>query len=153
MMKVVATALVLIAGAAVVLWYGNTLNSGVLGGLIGGLAALLLSIPISLTLFAYISRRHEDRLAVEAQEEVTLAQMDYQDIPMLHRPMRRGYIVDAFEVENALLAPESTMWDEEEYLRAIYNERNLPPPTQYQRPSMQDRKQALSRLPANQNGM
>src|SRR5436309_2581410 len=47
-MKAVATALVLIAGAAVVLWYGNTLNSWVLGGLIGGLAALLLSIPISL---------------------------------------------------------------------------------------------------------
>ena len=47
-MKAVAVALVLIAGAAVVLWYGNTLNSWVLGGLIGGLAALLLSIPISL---------------------------------------------------------------------------------------------------------
>jgi len=50
-MKAVATALVLIVGAAVVLWYGNTLNSWVLGGLIGGLAALLISIPISLTLF------------------------------------------------------------------------------------------------------
>jgi hypothetical protein len=61
LIKAVATALVLIAGAAVVLWYGNTLNSWVLGGLIGGLAALLLSIPISLTLFTYLARQHEER--------------------------------------------------------------------------------------------
>jgi hypothetical protein len=67
-MKAVAAALVLIAGAAVVLWYGNTLNSWVLGGLIGGLAALLLSIPISLTLFSYLSRRHDERLKAEAEE-------------------------------------------------------------------------------------
>src|SRR5258708_799798 len=132
MMKVVATALVLIAGAAVVLWYGNTLNSWVLGGLVGGVAALLLRIPISLTPFAYISRRHEDRLAAEAQkEEVTLAQMNYQAIPMLPRSMRRGSIVDTFEVENSLLAPESNMWDEEEYLRTVYSEHNPPPSTQY----------------------
>src|ERR1700687_1873395 len=40
-MRVAAVALVVIVGAAVVLWFGNTLNSLVLGGLIGGLAALL----------------------------------------------------------------------------------------------------------------
>src|SRR5690242_504616 len=67
--KAVATALVLIAGAAVVLWYGNTLNSWVLGGLIGGFAALLLSIPISLTLFTYLSHRHEERLQAEKEAE------------------------------------------------------------------------------------
>ncbi|MBO0790954.1 MAG: hypothetical protein J2P36_08405 [Ktedonobacteraceae bacterium] len=77
-MKAVATALVLIVGAAVVLWYGNTLNSWVLGGLIGGLAALLLSIPISLMLFAYLARRHNERQPVE--EEVSLARAyDYDD--------------------------------------------------------------------------
>lgn len=69
MKKAVATALVLIAGAAVVLWYGNTLNSWVLGGLIGGFAALLLSIPISLTLFTYLSHRHEERLQAEKEAE------------------------------------------------------------------------------------
>lgn len=57
--KTVAMALVLIIGAAVVLWYGNTLNSWVVGGLIGGFAALLLSIPISLVLFSYFSRHYD----------------------------------------------------------------------------------------------
>ena len=58
MKKAVPVALVLIAGAAVILWFGNRLNSWVLGGLIGGLASLLLSIPISLALFAYFARQH-----------------------------------------------------------------------------------------------
>src|SRR5207249_3001000 len=74
-MRAAAVALVLILGAAVVLWYANTLNSWVLGGLIGGLAALLLSVPISLTLFSYLSRRHEERLKAEAQEEMSLANL------------------------------------------------------------------------------
>src|SRR2546428_4184383 len=78
-MKLTAVALVLIVGAAVVLWFGNMLNSWVLGGLIGGLAALLLSIPISLTLFSYFSRRHDERLRTEAQEEI-LAQMYAEDV-------------------------------------------------------------------------
>src|ERR1700730_15842694 len=78
-MKAVAAALVLIAGAAVVLWYGNTLNSWVLGGLIGGLAALLLSIPISLTLFSYLSRRHEEQLQAEEQEETAIVQDEAYD--------------------------------------------------------------------------
>lgn len=68
-MRVAAVALVLILGAAVVLWFGNTLNSWVLGGLIGGLAALLLSIPISLTLFSFLSRRHDERLEAEAEAQ------------------------------------------------------------------------------------
>lgn len=57
-MRVAAVALVLIVGAAVVLVFANTLNSWVLGGLLGGLAALLLSIPISLALFTWLTRRH-----------------------------------------------------------------------------------------------
>ncbi len=61
MRKAVPVALVLIAGAAVILWFGNRLNSWILGGLIGGLASLLLSIPISLTLFAYFARQHDER--------------------------------------------------------------------------------------------
>src|SRR5205807_1748790 len=74
-MRVAAVALVVIVGAAVVLWFGNTLNSLVLGGLIGGLAALLISIPISLTSFSYLSRRHDEQLKAEAQEEMALAQL------------------------------------------------------------------------------
>src|SRR5215472_2258635 len=58
--KVVPLALVLIAGAAVILWFGSQLNSWVLGGLIGGLASLLLSIPISLALFSYFARQHDE---------------------------------------------------------------------------------------------
>jgi hypothetical protein len=58
--KAVPVALVLIAGAAVVLWFGNQLNSWVLGGLIGGLASLLLSIPISLALFTHFARQHDE---------------------------------------------------------------------------------------------
>jgi hypothetical protein len=85
-MKAVAVALVLIAGAAVVLWYGNTANSWVVGGLVGGLAALLLSIPISLSLFSYLSRRHDERMRGEdalIEEEISLSQID--DDPRLAR--------------------------------------------------------------------
>ena len=73
-MKAALTALVLIVGAAVVLWFGNTLNSWIVGGLIGGLAALLISIPISLLIFSHLSRRHDEHLRAIAQEEMTLAQ-------------------------------------------------------------------------------
>ena len=54
-MKAAALAFVLLIGAAIVLAFANTLNSWVLGGLIGGLAALLLSIPISLALFTVMA--------------------------------------------------------------------------------------------------
>lgn len=64
-MKVAAVALVLLIGAAVVLAFANTLNSWVLGGLIGGLAALLISIPISLVLFTILARRHDERQRTE----------------------------------------------------------------------------------------
>ncbi len=81
-MRTAAVALVLIVGAAVVLWYGNTLNSWVLGGLIGGLAALLLSIPISLVLFSYFSRRHDEHLQAGVQQEISLAQIhEYVEVP------------------------------------------------------------------------
>src|SRR5204862_5461133 len=109
-MKAVAAALVLIAGAAVVLWYGNTLNSWVLGGLIGGLAALLLSIPISLTVFSYFSRRHDEQLRAEAQEEMALAQVyDYPQVPA--RLARQVYTVDE---EVYRLSLEEEQWREEE---------------------------------------
>ena len=87
-MRAAAVALVLIVGAAVVLWYGNTLNSWVLGGLIGGLAAILLSIPISLTLFSYLSRRHEEQLqaAEQAEQEESLLLQEEEDYDYLQAP-------------------------------------------------------------------
>src|SRR5579884_2051988 len=100
-MKAVATALVLIAGAAVVLWYGNTLNSWVLGGLIGGLAALLLSIPISLTIFSFLSRHHDQR-AKTVEEEY---EYEYPEVPQ--RVARSVYVVEEGR-------PRREVWGEEE---------------------------------------
>lgn len=84
-MRVAAVAFVLIVGAAVVLAFANTLNSWVLGGLLGGLAAILISVPISLALFTFLARRHEARQQsleeVDAEELAfaAQAQMDYND--------------------------------------------------------------------------
>ena len=74
-MKVAALALVLIVASAVVLLFANTLNSWVVGGLIGGLAALLISIPISLIIFSTFARRHDERLYAQMllQQEEDLA--------------------------------------------------------------------------------
>ncbi len=118
-MRAVAVALVLIAGAAVVLWFGNMLNSWVLGGLIGGFAALLLSIPISLTLFSYLARRHDERAYAEAQEEFSLMQ-DYGGSP---RTLRAAY-----EIESYVLPVEDD-WDEDEIdNHQRYTTRDLPAP-------------------------
>ena len=80
-MKVAALVLVLIVASAVVLIFANTLNSWVLGGLIGGLAALLISIPISLIIFATLARRHDERLYVQMQlqQEEELAYYEEED--------------------------------------------------------------------------
>src|SRR5438876_2800825 len=124
-MRAVATALVLIAGAAVVLWFGNTLNSWVLGGLIGGLAALLLSIPISLTLFSYLSRRHDEQLRAEAElTEADLEMYEYEELPA--RTARGGYAIEAYQEE------EEAFWEEEEepyYQQPRQQMRSLPQPT------------------------
>lgn len=69
-MRVTAVALVLIIGAAVVLAFANTLNSWVLGGLLGGLASILLSIPISLALFTLLARRHDTQQNAAEQDFV-----------------------------------------------------------------------------------
>ncbi len=89
-MRAAAVAFVLVVGAAVVLWFGNTLNSWVLGGLIGGLAALLLSIPISLSLFSFLSRRHDDRFRTEIHEQMSLGQTYSYALPPAGAQMR-GY--------------------------------------------------------------
>ena len=144
-MKAVAAALVLIAGAAVVLWFGNTLNSWVLGGLIGGLAAILLTIPISLTLFSYLSRRHDEQLRAEAElSEGGYAQVyEYEDVPA--RSARRTYAAEGYAL-NA--GPEEIWPEEEEYYqqRALFQQaqRSLPPPTSHR---ASEQSQAMNRLP------
>ena len=78
-MRAAAVALVLIIGAVVLLIFANTLNSWVLGGLIGGLAALLISIPISLFLFTILARRHDEEmwaLQEELEEEIAAASIE-----------------------------------------------------------------------------
>ncbi|MBA2681675.1 MAG: hypothetical protein H0U76_25180 [Ktedonobacteraceae bacterium] len=103
-MKAVAAALVLVVGAAVVLWYGNTLNSWVLGGLIGGLAALLLSIPISLTIFSFLSRHHDQRSRSDEEYEPIY---EYPEVP--ERVARSVYVV---EEDRPRVRPE--VWGEED---------------------------------------
>ena len=144
MIKAVAAALVLIAGAAVVLWFGNTLNSWVLGGLIGGLAALLLSIPISLTLFSYLSHRHDEQLRAEAElAEAELSQMyEYEQIPA--RSARGTYSVEEYVDPDA-----GEFWDEDEeyYQQPRQPMRRLPPPAPQRLPEPRPapNRQAVSR--------
>ena len=81
-MRAAAVALVLIIGAVVLLIFANTLNSWVLGGLIGGLAALLISIPISLFLFTILARRHDEELRAlqeVLEEEMAAAGIEERD--------------------------------------------------------------------------
>ncbi len=81
-MKVAALALVLIVASAVVLIFANTLNSWVVGGLIGGLAALLISIPISLIIFSTFARRHDEHLyaqmLLQHEEDLAYAEEEYR---------------------------------------------------------------------------
>jgi hypothetical protein len=116
-------ALVLIAGAAAVLWYGNTLNSWVLGGLIGGLAALLISIPISLTLFTYLSRQQEERLRAEKEEFAVLEAQRLAHEERLLRAYERGEArsmyaaqeeVSAYRAELNPPSDEDERWIEEQ---------------------------------------
>lgn len=142
-MKAVAAALVLIAGAAVVLWFGNTLNSWVLGGLIGGLAAILLSIPISLILFSYLSRRHDEQLRAESELAETEQMYEYADVPV--RAVRGAY-----DEDYALEAGAEEFWHaEEEYYqpRSLSRQvqRSLPAPIPQ---SFSEQSQTMNRLPA-----
>ncbi len=71
-MKVAAVALVLVILAAVVLWLGDTLNAWTPGSLLGSQAALLfllLSIPISLTLFVFLAHHQQEKDAQRRREK------------------------------------------------------------------------------------
>src|SRR5579871_617204 len=107
-MKVAALALVLIVVSAVVLIFANTLNSWVVGGLIGGLAALLISIPISLIIFSTFARRHDEHLYAQmllqheedlAYEEEYRQQQQYEeDDAYAEEQYGRVYEADAYYI-------------------------------------------------------
>lgn len=105
-MRAAAVAIVFIFGAAVILVFANSLNSWVLGGLIGGLAALLISIPISVMLFTFLSRRHDLKLQTLHQE---LGEMGYVDLD------ERGY-EEIYETDAYVLS-------DEEYYNQVVNRR------------------------------
>jgi hypothetical protein len=127
-MKAVAAALVLIAGAAVVLWYSNTLNSWVLGGLIGGLAALLLSIPISLTLFSYLSRRHDERL--KAEKEASRVRV-YDSLAVPPRRVRRVYEAQGYALPDGQSLNDEAYYQphDNRYDRHVQTAHHLPVPS------------------------
>ncbi len=103
-MRAAAAAIVFILGAAVILILANSLNSWIVGGLIGGLAALLISIPISLMLFTVLSRRHDLKLQALHQE---LSEMGYVDLD------EHGY-EEVYETEAYVLP------DDEYYNQAVH---------------------------------
>jgi hypothetical protein len=123
-MRAAAVALVLIVGAAVVLWYGNTLNSWVLGGLIGGLAALLISVPISLLMFSYLARRQDERARDAEEDEDASVWGEAHHYPA--QPAVAVYEAHAY----ALPAGAADEWDEPtvEY-RPPARGRSLPAPS------------------------
>ena len=149
-MKAVVAALVLIVGAAVVLWYGNTLNSWVLGGLIGGLAALLLSIPISLTIFSFLSRHHDQRL--RANEEEYEPAYEYPEVP--ERIARSTYVVEEDRPRRAVWSEEEEWYEEEEDEEDFYDRtqgaRRLPPTQAQPRLPAPAQQRPVQRLPAPQ---
>ena len=107
-MRAAAAAIVFILGAAVILVLANSLNSWVLGGLIGGLAALLISIPISVMLFTVLSRRHDIKLQALHQE---LGEMGYV------APDEHGY-EEVYDTDAYVLS------DEEYYHQNVHRKGN-----------------------------
>src|SRR5579863_3756317 len=118
-MRAAAVALVLIIGAIVILWFGNTLNSWVLGGLISGFAALLISIPISVTLFLYLSRQHEEKIKAEAEQNLSFE-------PSAQYSEERQ--IEFYDADADVLDSEED-WYEEEDDRTSTTGRNLPVPS------------------------
>ena len=153
-MKAVATAVVLIAAGAVILWSGVTLNSWVLGGLIGGLAALLIAVPIALILFFHLSKHHNAFSGgAMGRKKVSLSQV--YDYPTAYLD---GLDSDEREVEGSLYTLEQGYYASEEDLDWQYSDyddgRSL---SAYHRAASRANNQPVKRLPAperrNTNGL
>ncbi len=71
-MKVVAIVAILLVLAAVVLWFGDNFLASGTGGLFSNQAALLillLCIPLSLSLFFFLSLRVQEKDSQDRQED------------------------------------------------------------------------------------
>ncbi|HLL78353.1 MAG TPA: hypothetical protein VKT25_02570 [Ktedonobacteraceae bacterium] len=117
-MKVAALALVLIVASAVVLIFANTLNSWVVGGLIGGLAALLISIPISLIIFSSMARRHDELVFAQAaslQEDDAYDEYEEIEGPVQYDEYGRAYRThtEVYEAEAYILPNRDEVYDDE----------------------------------------
>jgi len=154
-MRTVATALVLIAGAAVILWYGSTLNNSlVLGGLIGGLAALLLSIPISLTLFSHFSRRHDERMEEQDGAVRLTREYDYPAIPTrrANEVEAEGYTIDEVDAYNEDMYDDEgddAYWQKEDVARRRALRRLAAPESNAQRTGQTGLRHNVSRQAMN----
>ncbi len=111
-MKVAMLALVLLVASVIVLIFANTLNSWVLGGLIGGLAALLISIPISLVIFTSLARRHDQRLFAQMAEQEVAANYEVEEDEYSQVYETEAYVVPQ---EPEMYYPEDEYYDEDEY--------------------------------------
>lgn len=125
-MRAAAVALVMVIGAVVVLWFGNTLNSWVLGGLVGGFAALLIGIPISVALFLHLSRRHDEKMHAEAAQNLAPESSYFEERVAVYEAEADVYALDADEDEE---------WYEEDE-RDYTSQRNLPAPSYSRVPAM-----------------
>jgi membrane protein implicated in regulation of membrane protease activity len=68
-LKVTLVALILALVAVALLAFSDALHPWVPVGLLGAQIALLLSIPISLALFAFLAHRRAERLKTEEKQE------------------------------------------------------------------------------------
>src|SRR5438105_4188076 len=129
-MRAAAAAIVCILGAAMFLIFANSLNSWVVGGLIGGLAALLISIPISVMLFTVLSRRHDLKLQALHEE---LSEMGYVDLD------EHGY-EEVYEADAYVLSDEE--YFNQTAHRKMADVRALPAPGQSYASSQASRRQS-----------
>lgn len=153
-MKYAALALVLIVASAVVLIFANTLNSWVLGGLIGGLAALLISIPISLLIFTSLARRHDEFLAAQLAHQP--GEREYQEYDegveydeYVENDDYEQQRVEVYETEAYLLPAPDDPYDDE-YDAAAYRQDQYDAEVdrRYEREIRRNRNDRVERLPA-----
>ena len=68
-MRIAVVGLLLAVGAVLVLWLGETFNSGGSGSLVAIQVILLMCIPISLALFVFLSHQHQEGVKAQRQPD------------------------------------------------------------------------------------
>ena len=77
-MKLIGFALVLVLGAGIILFVGNTSSAWVVGGLTGGFSAFLISVPFAFVLFRHLSKQNDLQEVVEFSQDTIAV---YEDTP------------------------------------------------------------------------